>query len=931
MANNNLSICLTNARGILSPLQQSDLALLTTYMDLIAITETHLDAHTPDNLLKPNKNWSICRRDRNRHGGGVAIMSKHPCKIRPDIQSQNGEDIWIEAKVDKKKVVIGTVYRPPTSAPQDLEDFISALEESIQKALASSPLIIIMGDFNAKSGQWLADGPTDTAGAMLFNLLESFGLKQIVRDVTRPPGGQGLPSPSGQGSLLDLIITSQPDLFEHPAIHAPLGSSDHFSIHCLMKLKRCEEKQAPRRLWNIRKANTVDLLADLLDQPWPTRNSPDSLDHQWSQWVTIFSTCLTRHVPSKTIKNVQPKPPWLSDTLLAECKLKKRLFSLTKTHPTTENLQNFREQRNRVTALIRRAKKEFSSSMETQLRSPSNNKTTNFWSFIRRLRNKSGQTTEIPHLLRTGCHPASSDKEKADTLNQFFLSKSITPEPDAPIAKICPPPLPSLPHLTDLQVSPEDVFNLLSKLNATKAPGFDCVENSCLRLCAPGISTSLAVLFNNSLERGQLPTAWKHSKIRAIHKSGRKDSADNYRPISLLSNVSKVLETLVNKAVYQHMNTNHLISPAQSGFRRGDSAPLQLFRLSTELFTALDSGKVVAAIFYDIKKAFDSVWHKALLGKLKAAGISGSLFWWIKDFLTTRAQQVSVGDCLSTAGSPKAGVPQGSPLSPTLFILYINSVTHTTISETNCFADDTCTITPPLSLSSAQLILQRDINAVTTWVNDHQLTIHPTKTVSMLFHHPRAPSPSLHVYLGDRLVNQVSNHKHLGITLSASLSWSVHVDSLVSKISSMMAVLRFLRSNYHFSSQSLLHVYRSFIRPVLEYSSAAWCGLSDKNARRLEALQQKALTICGIDSTSLRSLSDRRRTYLTRLFSSILLSSNIPDHLVDFCSWPLVESISERSRSLRSSSSIRLPRARTSLLHSSPLYMAASAYNSSIS
>lgn len=926
---NQISVYLSNARGILGEAQQNDLSqLLNSHHNLIAITETHLDNNIPDGLISQNYLWNVFRRDRNRYGGGVALLTKIPCKKRSDLQSTHGEDLWIEINANGQQIIVGVVYRPPYSTPEKIDLFITELEESLRKALSSKPILCLLGDFNAKSSMWLPGNVTDTPGLALYNLLESFQLTQLVADITRPPGGQGLPSPDGKGSLLDLIITNRPLLFEYPETLCPLGSSDHFSIQTFMKTVNKIPKRSLRRLWNLKKANIADFLTDLNNQHWPSKDSKNSIDTQWNQWLSTFTFVADRNIPSKILKSVTSKPPWLSDSLLAESKLKKNLFKLYKINPTEENHKIFRTQRNRVTALLRRAKKSFSSNLENQLHQPPTSR--NFWSFIRQLRSNSSSNNLPTSLIKPDGTKATTNKEKADTLNTHFLSQSSTRNAQDPIYKICPPPLPTITLLDSVSLSPEDVFKQLTNLNPKKSPGLDQLPNNILSVAAPVICHSLAVLFKNSISQGKLPTAWKHSKIKAIFKKGRKECPDNYRPISLLSNVTKVLESLINRTLYNHLTSHQLISSSQSGFRHGDSAPLQLFRLSSELFSALDSGKVVAAVFYDFKKAFDSVWHKALLGKLYSAGVSGSLFLWLKDFLTSRLQQVEVEDSLSSVGSPEAGVPQGSPLSPTLFLLYINSVTSATTSPTNCFADDTCTITPPLSLPSAQLLLQSDVDSMSSWTKDHKLTVHPLKTVCMLFHNPRHPSPLLHLHLNNTVISQAKQHKHLGIMFTSTLSWSPYIDYLLSKSSSMLAVLRHLHSIFHFSSESLLKVYLSFIRPALEYASISWSGLSSRDARRLEAFQQKALTLCHSSPSNLPSLSSRRKSRLIRLFSALLSNSDIPPHLLNFCNWPLVDSISVRTASLRNSSAVRLPRPHTSFLSSSPLYKAASAYNASL-
>ena len=253
----------------------------------------------------------------------------------------------------------------------------------------------------------------------------------------------------------------------------------------------------------------------------------------------------------------------------------------------------------------------------------------------------------IPDLLTPNNTLATTEKDKANTLNNFFLSQSSTDSPSDPIYKLCPPPLPTSARLCEIQVSPAEVYSALSSLKEKKAAGIDGLPNSLLKVAAPAICFSLAALFNNSLLAGKLPRDWKRANVRAIYKGGPKHLPDNYRPISLLSSVTKVLESLVNKSLSNFLSANNLISPFQSGFRRGDSAPLQLFRLTTELFAAVDSRAVAAAVFYDFKKAFDSVWHRALIGKLFSAGVSGSALEWLSDFITDRTQHVQVGDSLS--------------------------------------------------------------------------------------------------------------------------------------------------------------------------------------------------------------------------------------------------------------------------------------------
>ena len=228
---------------------------------------------------------------------------------------------------------------------------------------------------------------------------------------------------------------------------------------------------------------------------------------------------------------------------------------------------------------------------------------------------------------------AGSDIEKANVLNDFFLSQGNIPgRDDSPLnirGKQC------LSKLSSISISSAEICGLLRNLKTDKAVGVDEMPNSLLRLSAPAICHSLAWLFKRSSDLGKLPLQWKTSKIIPIYEKGPRAS-DNYRPISLLPAFTKILEAIINRQLYEHLVCNDLLSPYQSGFRRGDSTTLQLFRVVHQPMSAVDSGKATAMVFYDFRKAFDTVWHAGLLQKLSDAGIDGSLYRWFTDYIRSR-------------------------------------------------------------------------------------------------------------------------------------------------------------------------------------------------------------------------------------------------------------------------------------------------------
>ena len=407
----------------------------------------------------------------------------------------------------------------------------------------------------------------------------------------------------------------------------------------------------------------------------------------------------------------------------------------------------------------------------------------------------------------------------------------------------------------------------------------------------------------------------------------------NYRPISLLSAISKVLERIVHKHIFNFFHENNFISSFQSGFVPKDSTVNQLTYIYHTFSKALDDGKEVRAIFCDISKAFDRVWHKGLLFKLERSGISSSLLLWFKDYLADRTQCVVLSGSSSNTVPILAGVPQGSILGPLLFLVYINDIVSDVGSAIRLFADDTTLYVIVDNPQHAAIRINSDLEKINDWASRWLVTFNPDKTESLLISRKHLKPHHQPIYMNNIQIQEVDTHKHLGITFANDGTWHKHIEDITKKAWNRINVLRSLK--FTLDRQSLETIYTSFIRPTLEYSDVVWDNITQADEEELEKIQIEAARIITgatrlvsihnlYKESSLEPLKSRRRQHkLVHLFK-MLNSPSIPSYLSNL----IPESVGIVARyGLRNSDHIRNVSVNTNLFASSFLPSTISEWN----
>ena len=375
--------------------------------------------------------------------------------------------------------------------------------------------------------------------------------------------------------------------------------------------------------------------------------------------------------------------------------------------------------------------------------------------------------------------------------------------------------------LDNIHVLEKDVEDVIKGIDTNKAYGPDNISPRLIKEAGPSIVKVLTKNFNKSLQLAKFPLMWKRANVLPIYKKAEDFITTNYRPVSLLSILAKVFEKIVFKYLFNHFRSNFLISIWQSGFLPGSSTITQFVEIYDQFCRAVSNGKEIRVVFLDISKAFDRVWHKGLLYKLKACGITGGLLDWLRDYLSDRQQRVIINGATSEWGKIEAGVPQGSVLGPLLFLIFINDITYVIKHcKIRLFADDTCLFIEVDDPDLQRDQLNDDLKSLNEWSQTWHVDFSPPKTEEVIISKKRNPPVHLPAILDQTEVTRVSDHKHLGLILSQDLTWNTHIAEITDKANRRLGILRSLK--YKLDRLSLEKIYLAYIRPLLEYGDVIW-------------------------------------------------------------------------------------------------------------
>ena len=392
-------------------------------------------------------------------------------------------------------------------------------------------------------------------------------------------------------------------------------------------------------------------------------------------------------------------------------------------------------------------------------------------------------------------------------------------------------------------VTETEICNIVKLFKNNKAPGLDEFSPRIIKTVIDSICKPLCHIFNLSLSTGNFPDNMKVARVTPIFKSGDKEQVSNYRPISVLSTFSKILERIIYKRTYNFLEEHNCLFANQFGFRRDHSTQLSLLELTNKVIDAFEDSSFAIGVFIDLSKAFDTVNHDILLSKLKYYGIRGIAHDLFSSYLKNRRQCTVFNSKMSDFKNITCGVPQGSLLGPLLFILFVNDIYRSSsILSFVLYADDTNILYSHKNMETLSRTVNTELSKVCTWFAANKLTINQNKCNYMIFYNsPRPPEHynSVVIRLNNHTLPRVESAKFLGTILDSKLSWKQHINALESKIAQNTGLI--YRLSMFLPERILRTLYCSLILPYLSYCNIIWANTYPTSLTKLCALQNKAV------------------------------------------------------------------------------------------
>lgn len=836
LSSNGLHVIHLNTRSLLPKISELRLLCSSGKVGILCCTESWLDSSVNDSQIEI-ENYIVIRNDRDRNGGGVCIYVRADIGFnrRTDLDHDKIEAVFVDILLPKSKpVIVGACYRPPNQ-----NNFYEILEEMCSNCsdLINSE-VIITGDFN--SDILKKDSQNFKA---LDNFCRAFDFVQLIKEPTRVC--------ETSETVIDLMLVSDQMRISKSGV-VNYQVSDHCLIFCTRKISRnvfnCHNSIKIRPLKRYSKEIFID---NLSEADWATVLQCAEVDKAWGLFKTMFLESVNKLAPEKMVRIKQRTEPWINDDILNSIKERNASFRNFRKTKEEQHWIEFKKLRNKVSKLIDDAKKTF---FNDKLMENKNN-LSKMWKTLKLLGYSNRLNTKTSNIsLKTDGKITSEKIEVANSLNDYFstVAKNLVTKLSIKTDRF------GVAHIQDhyakkgvqtnafsfKKVTEETVLKKLLELNPTKATGVDNMPARFLRDAAQVISPSITHIVNLSIESGKFPSELKLARVIPLYKKGSKQDHGNYRPVSILCVMSKIIEKIIYEQIDQYITSHNLLYEFQSGFRKSHSTDTCLLFLTDYIKKEIDRGNLCGMVMLDLQKAFDTVDHSILLRKLTAMGFNGMATNWASSYLRGREQRVEVGGVLSDLRTMDCGLPQGSVLGPLFFLLYINDMQSACSCDLLLYADDSALMVSNKNKAVIESRLSMELENVSQWLSENRLSLHIGKTESILFSTSRKQKnqEGFKVQLGSSVVTSTKSVVYLGCTLDNTLSGESMSKKVVVKVNHRIKFLA--RNSKYLDRKALRALAGALVQCHFDYACLSWYDSAPSNMKiRLQTAQNKLVRI----------------------------------------------------------------------------------------